>query len=212
MRRDFVKAIAAAALVATMALPAMAGSLSPGNFNLWTTCGGVNPYDGSGGVIVPVGSSSCGTSYQAAQQNGGQSASGFQFYGCFKGGTSAPNGSNEESVFIADDVSSFTGHEMGFQKTLNDNALKAYLQTPGGGFYYTTLTVGDNGYHTYKCVVNTSNHNQVDYYIDGVYKASLNDGQNYYGLWYYMVGTTHRLSSGWNSSGEQIEMYSMQTF
>ena len=63
-------------------------SLGQGAFNLWTTCG-TAPYDisGTNGICVPVGN--CSSSIDAAQESNGQNATGFQFNGCFKGGTSA---------------------------------------------------------------------------------------------------------------------------
>jgi len=212
MRYNLLSSIAATVLVAGLAIPSFAGTIGTGAFSLWTTCGGVNPYIGSGGVIVPVGSSGCSVSVQAGQQNGGQSAGGYQFTGCFKGGSSAPNGSNEEAVFLTDDVSSWSGHEFGFVKTLNDNSLKAYLQ--GGGHYiWRVISTGDNGYHTFKCQCQSGNHSAVDFYVDGSYKFTLtNSGSNYWYNWDYFVSTTHRESSGWGSSGEQIETYSMSTW
>lgn len=188
-------------------------ALPPGAFSLWQSCT-TKPYliSGTDGICVPVGGTECGTNYVGAQQNGGQYATGLQFNGCFKGGVNAPDGSNEMAVFICDDVSSWTGREMGFVKTLNDNALKAYLQSPGK-YIYQTLSISDNGYHTYKCQVQSGDHSKVDFYVDGVYKLTLqNPGIDYWNKWYYFVGTTHRTSGGWSSGGQQIEMYSMTAY
>jgi hypothetical protein len=179
-------------------------------FSLWGTCNG-NPYyiSGTDGVCVPLGN--CSTDIDAAQQNGGQAATGFQFTGCFKGGTSANSSASEEAVFLADNVSQWNGNEMGFVKTLNDNALKAYVQ--GGGNYYTYLiSVGDNGYHTFKCQARSSNHSMVDFYVDGTYKCTLtNSAGSYWGNWFYMVGTNHWYG-GSSNAGQQIEMYDMTTY
>jgi hypothetical protein len=184
-------------------------SLGQSAFSLWGTCNG-SPYDisGTNGICVPLGN--CSTDIDAAQQNGGQSATGFQFNGCFKGGTSASSSASEEAVFMADNVSQWNGDEMGFVKTLNDNALKAYLQ--GGGQYITqVLSVGDNGYHTFKAQAR-SNNTQVDFYVDGTYKCTLtNNSGHYYGNWYYMVGTNHWYG-GSSNTGQQIEMYNMTTY
>jgi hypothetical protein len=187
-------------------------AIGSGSFSLWQSCT-TKPYLYSTGIIVPVGGTECSTNYVGAQQNGGQYASGMSFYGAFKGGSNAPNGSNEMAVFICDNVSTWTGREMGFVKTLNDNALKAYLQSPGGVYIYRTISVGDNGFHTYKCQVNSGDNTKVDFYVDNVYKFTLqNPGVSYKNLWYYFVGTTHRNSGGWSSSGQQVDMYNMTTY
>jgi hypothetical protein len=179
-------------------------------FNLWGTCNGM-PYliSGTNGIAIPVGN--CGTDIDAAQQKTGQTATGLQFNGAFKGGTSASSSASEQAVFLADNVSQWNGNEMGFVKTLNDNALKAYLQ--GGGQYYTqVLSVGDNGYHTYKCQAKSGNVHQVDFYVDGTYKCTLtNNSGHYWNNFYYFVGTNHWYG-GSNPSGQQIEMYNMTTY
>lgn len=179
-------------------------------FSLWGTCNG-HPYNisGSDGICVPLGN--CSTDIDAAQQNGGQNATGLQFYGCFKGGSSASSSASEEAVFLCDNVTQWNGNEMGFVKTLNDNVLKCYLQG-GGQYVYQAISTGDNGYHTFKCQAKSSNVHQVDFYVDGVYKLTLtNNSGSYYGNWYYFVGTNHWYGGGSNT-GQQIEMYSMTTF
>jgi hypothetical protein len=204
--RDADKDLAPATLKSTLPRAAVPQS----SFSLWGTCDG-HPYDISGtdGICVPVGD--CSTDIDAAQQNGGQSATGFQFNGCFKGGSNANSSASEEAVFLADNVSQWNGDEMGFVKTLNDNALKAYVQ--GGGNYYTYLiSVGDNGYHTFKAQARSSNHSMVDFYVDGNYVCTLtNNSGSYYGNWFYMVGTNHWYG-GSSHSGQQIEMYDMTTY
>lgn len=206
----------AAAIVLTLSLVSgsFAGSLSINDFNLWAS-GSTRAYNiGTTGICVPVGGTEVVPNYVAAQQNGGQSANGMEWYGCFKGGSNAPNGAQEMAVFICDDVTNWTGREMGFLKTLDDNVIKAYLQGPGGVFKYSVVLTNDNGYHTFKAVVRDSSHpDTVDYYVDGAYKCTLtNPGVSYWNRWYYFVGTTHRTVGGWSSSGYQIEMYNMQTF
>lgn len=179
-------------------------------FSLWGTCNGAPYYiSGTNGICIPVGN--CSTDIDAAQQNGGQSATGFQFNGCFKGGTSAYSSASEEAVFLADNVSQWNGDEMGFVKTLNDNSLKAYLQ--GGGNYITRVVLNnDNGYHTFKCQARSDNQSMVDFYVDGNYVCTLtNNSGHYYGNWFYMVGTNHWYG-GSDNSGQQIEMYNMTTY
>ncbi|TWV90006.1 hypothetical protein [Chitinophaga pinensis] len=179
-------------------------------FNLWGTCNG-HPYliSGTNGICVPVGN--CSTDINAAQQNGGQNATGLQFYGCFKGGSSANSSASEQAVFVCDNVTQWNGNEMGFVKTLNDNVLKGYLQG-GGQYIYQTISVNDNGYHTFKCQAKSNNTHQVDFYVDGTYKFTLtNNSGNYYNNWYYFVGTNHWYG-GNNPTGQQIEMYNMTTF
>ena len=202
--------IISALLLAVLNTPATANVISPNSFNLWGTCG--SPYLGSGGVIVPEGGSNCSVNMYGAVQNYAQQAGGFNYYGCFKGGSNAPSSSNEEAVFLTDDINNWTGHEFGFVKTLNDNSLKAYLQ--GGGNYITrVLSNGDNGYHTFQCQCQSGDHSKVDFYVDGVYKFTLqNPGSSYWYNWDYFVGTTHRTSGGWSSTGQQIEMYSMNVW
>ena len=182
-------------------------------FSLWQSCS-TKPYliSGTNGICVPVGGTECSSNYLGAQQNGGQSATGMSFTGCFKGGSNAPDGSNEMAVFVADDVTNWTGHEMGFVETLSDHTLKGYLQ--GGGHYiYQVISTNDNGYHTFKCQAESGDHSKVDFYVDGAYKFTLqNSGSSYSGNWFYFVGTTHRTSGGWSSTGQQIEMYSMTTY
>jgi hypothetical protein len=210
----FSSVVTALVLAFSLAVNSFAGSLSIGNFSLWAT-GSTKAYNiGTTGICVPMGGTEVVPNYVGAQQNGGQTAHGLQWYGCFKGGKTAPNGAQEMAVFICDNVSSWTGREMGFLKTVNDNVIKAYLQGPGGVYKYSAVLSNDNGYHTFKAVVRDSSHTDtVDYYVDGVYKCSLsNPGTNYWNQWYYFVGTTHRTVGGWSSSGYQIEMYSMQTF
>ncbi|HEX8021746.1 hypothetical protein [Mucilaginibacter sp.] len=179
-------------------------------FSLWGTCNGM-PYNisGTNGIAIPVGN--CSTDIDAAQQSTGQNATGFQFNGCFKGGTSASSSASEQAVFICDNVTQWNGNEMGFVKTLNDNALKGYLQ--GGGQYITqVISVGDNGYHTFKCQARSGNVHQVDFYVDGTYKFTLtNNSGTYWNNWFYFVGTNHWYG-GSSNTGQQIEMYNMTTF
>ena len=185
-------------------------------FNLWDNNGCVLPYyiSGTNGISVPL--SSC-TINNAAQQKTGQTASGLQFNGAFKGGKSANSGASEEAVFLADNVSSWTGNEMGFVKTLDNNDLKAYIQHGTGGgsveYRYQVVLTNDNGYHTFKCQARAANHNMVDFYVDGTYKCTLTStqGGSYYGNFFYFVGTNHWYG-GSNPSGQQIEMYNMTTF
>jgi hypothetical protein len=188
-------------------------ALSNTAFNLWQT-GLTKPYliSGSNGICVPVGGTELDTNYVGAQQNVGQYATGLQFYGCFKGGSNAPDGSNEMAVFITDDVTNWIGHEMGFVKTLNDNTLKAYVQG-GGNYIWQVISTNDNGYHTYTCQCDSDNHSMVVFYVDGAYKCTLqNPGSSYWNNWDYIVGTTHRTSGGWNSTSQQIEMYNIVTY
>jgi hypothetical protein len=185
-------------------------SLGQGAFSLWGTCNG-HPYDisGTNGICVPLGN--CSSDIDAAQESSGQTASGFQFNGCFKGGTAANSSASEEAVFMADNVTQWNGDEMGFVKTLNDNALKGYLQ--GGGNYITqVISVGDNGYHTYKCQARSTNVHQVDFYIDGNYAFTMtNNSGHYWENFDYFVGTNHWYGGG-NNAGQQIEMYNMVTY
>lgn len=184
-------------------------AIGQSSFNLWATCNG-HPYliTGSNGICIPLGN--CSSDNDAAQQSGGQNATGFQFYGCFKGGTAASSSASEEAVFMCDNVTQWNGDEMGFVKTLSDNALKAYVQ--GGGQYLTrVISLNDNGYHTFKAQA-SSNNTQVDFYIDGAYNCSLtNNSGHYFNNWYYMVGTNHWYG-GSDNSGQQIEMYNMVTY
>jgi len=185
------------------------GALGQSAFNLWTTCGSA-PYliSGTNGICVPVGN--CSSSVDAAQESNGQNATGFQFYGCFKGGTSA-TAYAEESVFLCDNDTQWNGDEMGFVKTLTDNTLKAYLQ--GGGNYITqVISTGDNGYHTFKVQAESGNVHAVDFYIDGTYKFTMtNNSGHYYNNFDYFVGTNH-WAGGSNPTGQQIEMYNMTTY
>jgi hypothetical protein len=115
------------------------------------------------------------------------------------------------AVFICDNVTTWTGREMGFVKTLNDNTLKAYLQSPGQ-YIWRVISSGNTGFHTYKCQVNPTYNDRVDFYVDNVYQFTLqNPGVNYRNQWYYFVGTTIRRDAGWNSTGQSIDMFSMQT-
>lgn len=192
------------------------GTIEQNAFSIWGTCSD-HPYLilGSRGICIPVGGIECDTNYLAAQQSSGQSATGMQFYGCFKGGSNAPDGSNEMAVFVCTDVTNWKGFEMGFVKTLSDNALKAYIQGPGGIYDWHLISIGDNGYHIFKCLVENNDHTKVDFYVDGNSVGTLqntNPGANYWGGYYYFVGTTHRTSDRWNAGGQQIEMYNMTTF
>ena len=191
-----------------------ASSLSISNFTKWASGTTVAYNIGTTGIAIPEGGTEVNPNFVAAQQSSSQTAMGLQFYGCFKGGSNAPNSAQEMAVFICDDVTNWTGHEMGFLKTLNDNTIKAYLQGPGGVYKYTTVLSNDNNYHTFKAVVRDSSHtDMVDYYVDGTYKCTIqNSGVSYYNLKYNFVGTTHRTVGGWSSTGYQIEMYNMQTF
>jgi hypothetical protein len=179
-------------------------------FSLWTTCG-TAPYliSGSNGIAIPVGN--CSSSIDAAQESNGQNATGFQFYGCFKGGTSASSSASEEAVFLCDNDTQWNGDEMGFVKTLNDNSLKAYLQ--GGGNYITqVISNGDNGYHTFKAQAESGNVHAVDFYVDGTYKFTMtNNSGHYYNNFDYFVGTNHWYG-GSSNTGQQIEMYNMTTY
>jgi hypothetical protein len=194
-------------------LTAFAGSIGTGSFNLWWSCGPA-PYFGSGGIIIPV-ANQCSPAYSGAQQSYCQGTTGMQFVGCFKAGSAGAYSTiDQEAVFMTDNVSSWTGHEMGFVKWLNDGSLRAYLQAQGGSSKYYIISYGDNGYHTFKCQCRSASQNSmVDYYVDGNYVCTLsNSGNSYWGNCCYMVGTTQRHESGWNSSGWQVEMYSMQYF
>ncbi len=186
-------------------------SLGQGAFSLWGTCNG-KPYDisGTNGICVPVGN--CSTDIDAAQQSSGQNASGFQFNGCFKGGTAANSSASEEAVFMADNVTQWNGDEFGFVKTLNDNVLKVYLQG-GGQYVYHAISTGDNGYHTFKAQVRSSSApSTVDFYVDGNYVYTLTNSSGHYWENYdYMVETNHWYGGGSNT-GQQIEMYNMTTY
>jgi len=202
-------------------------SLGQGAFSLWGDCTDKPYLIGTTGICVPVATSlECATGglgspndLAAQQPNGqGQTANGFQFYGCFKGGSNAPDGTNEMSVFITDDVTYWSGDEMGFTETLNDHTLKAYVQTPkpGGGTYpldYKVISTNDNGYHTYKCAARSSAPGTVDFYVDGTYVTTVSSSYtgHYYNNYDYVVGTTHR-TSNWSSTGQQIELYSVTTY
>jgi len=189
-------------------------SIPQSAFSLWGTCTDLPYLISTNGICVPVGGTSCSSDDLGAQQpNGvGQDATGMQFYGCFKGGSNAPNGTNEMAVFITDDVTYWEGHEMGFVETLSDHTLKAYLQ--GNGNYYTqVLTTNDNGYHTFKCQCESGDHSKVDFYLDGTYKVTMpNAGSSYWNNYDYFVGTTHRTSNTWSATGQQVEMYNMTTY
>jgi hypothetical protein len=201
------------ACVVTASSSAFGGSIPTSAFNLWWSCNPA-PYFASGGICGPV-ASACSPAYSGAQESYSQSATGMQFVGCFKAGSAGAYSTvDQEAVFMADDVSGWTGHEMGFVKWLNNGTLYAYLQASGGSSKYYAISTGDNGYHTFKCQVRSaSQSSMVDYYVDGNYVCTLqNPGNSYWGNNYYMVGTTQRHESGWNSSGWQIEMYSMQYF
>ncbi|RYY08048.1 MAG: hypothetical protein EOP43_01280 [Sphingobacteriaceae bacterium] len=190
-------------------------AVSQSGFNLWSNC--LQPYNisGSNGICVPLGS--CNAQNNAAQQKTGQTATGLQFNGSFKGGTNANSGASEEAVFLCDNVSTWQGNEMGFVKTLDNNDLKAYIQHGIGNgqveYKYQVLLSNDNGYHTFKCQARSANHNMVDFYIDGNYKCTLSStqGGNYYGNYFYFVGTNHWYG-GSDPTGQQIEMYNMTTY
>lgn len=185
-------------------------------FSLWGTCSD-NPYiiSGATGICVPSGTIGCGSNYLGSQQSSGQTATGMQFYGCFKGGSKAPDGSNEMAVFVCTDVINWVGYEMGFVMTLNDNALKCYVQGNGAYNYFTLNSVINDidGYHTFKCQAESGDHSKVDFYVDSKLVCTLqNPNVNYFGDFYYFVGTTHRTSDNWSSTGQQIEMYNMVVF
>ena len=203
--------LAAAAFVLSAATPGMAGSIGTGSFNLWQSCS--TKASISGGIItVPEGGTECSSNFVGAQEKSSQSATGMSFYGSFVGGSGAPNSAQEMAVFVADNVSSWNGHEMGFLKTLNDNTTKAYIQG-GGHYYYQVVQTGNAGNHTYKCQVQSGNHSAVDFYVDGAYKCTLtNSGQNYWGNQYWFVGTTHRTQGGWSQGSDKITMSSMTTY
>ena len=202
-----------AACIIIVSTGALGGSIGTGSFNLWETCG-PNPYFGSGGICIPV-PSDCSPAYSGAQEASCQGTTGMQFYGCFKAGSGGAYSSvDQEAVFVTDNVSSWTGHEMGFVKWLNSGVLYAYLQAEGGQSKYYAISTGDNGYHTFKCQCRSSSQSSmVDYYVDGNYVCTLsNSGNSYWGNCCYMVGTTQRHETGWNSSGWQVEMYNMEYF
>ena len=184
----------------------------PGSaFSLWQSCS-TYPTRSGNYIEVPFGGTECSTNYVGAQQNGGQTASGMSFYGSFIGVSGAPDGAQEMAVFICDNVSTWTGREMGFVKTLNDNVLKAYVQSPGK-YIYATISTGNTGNHTYKCQVNPNNNSMVDFYVDNVYKLTLNNpGVSYKNMWSYFVGTTHRTVGGWSAGNSKITMSSMNVY
>lgn len=210
-----IKLIGALAGIITMTgLSAFgSGSIGTGSFNLWWDIGPA-AYVESGGICIPVPTGGS-VGYTGATENYSQSATGMQFVGCFKAGSAGAYSSvDQEAVFMADNVSTWTGHEMGFVKWLNTGVLYAYLQAEGGSSKYYAISTGDNGYHTFKCQVRSSSQSyMVDYYVDGNYVCTLqNSGNSYWENNYYMVGTTQRHESGWNSSGWQVEMYGMTYF
>jgi hypothetical protein len=135
-------------------------------FNLYGNCG-VNAYISGTAIVSPVGAA-CAPLFTGATEKYSQSASGFSFYGDFVGGSNAPDAYNEEAIFMADNISSWNGHEIGFVKKLNDNNLYGYIQSGGRGVYKLLyLTSGNTGAHTYKVLIPSGNHSQADYYIDG---------------------------------------------
>jgi hypothetical protein len=174
----------------------------------------VNAYISGTAIVSPIGSA-CAPLFTGATQKYSQSAAGFSFYGAFVGGNTAPDAYNEEAVFMADNISSWNGHEIGFVKKLNDNNLYGYIQSGARGVYKLLyLTSGNTGSHTYKVLIPSGNHSQVDFYIDGAYKGSLNSGtgENYYYINYWVAGTSHRVQSGWSSSGENVWFSSVNTY
>lgn len=194
-------------------LGAMAGSLPASDFSLWWSCD-PNPYDEGGGICIPV-ASDCSPAYSGAQESFSQNVSGMQFEGCFKAGSAgAYSTTDQEAVFVTDNWTGWTGHEMGFVKWLNSGTLYAYLQAEGGSSQYYAISTGDNGYHTFKCQCRSSSQSDmVDYYVDGNYVCTLTQsGNSYWEIKAEMVGTTQRHESGWGSSGWQVEMYSMEYF
>lgn len=190
-------------------------TLAPSAFSLWGTCSDMPYLISTNGICIPSGVTGCGSNYLAAQQSSGQNAIGMQFYGCFKGGNNAPDASNEMAVFLCTDVTNWNGYEIGFVMTLNDNTLKCYVQGNGVYNYYTlnSLINEPNGYHTFKCQVESADHSKVDFYIDSNMVWTLqNSDVDYWNNDYYFVGTTHRTSDNWNATGQQIEMYDMTAF
>lgn len=187
--------------------------ISPSALSLWGNCSPIPYVTNSTGICVPVGGTACIVNFLGAQERFCQAATGFEFYGSFTGGINAPSSAEEMAVFVADDVVNWTGHEMGFVKTLNDNALKAYLQG-NGRYLYFVISTGDNGYHSFRAQCRSpSQSDTVDYYVDGAKVGTLtNPGGSYWGNCFYFVGTTHRNYSGWSSAGQQIEMYRMTVF
>jgi hypothetical protein len=184
-------------------------------FNFWGNCSQPYNISGSNGICVPLGN--CSSQNNAAQQKTGQTATGLQFNGAFKGGKNANSGASEEAVFLCDNVSTWQGNEMGFVKTLDNNDLKAYIQHGIGNgqveYKYQVVLTNDNGYHTFKCQARSANHNMVDFYVDGTYKCTLTStqGGSYYGNYFYFVGTNHWYG-GTDPTGQQIEMYNMTTY
>ncbi len=209
------KTIGALVCATMFSLNTFAGgtSIAASAFNLWWSCDPA-PYLESGGICIPV-ADDCSPAYSGAQETSCQGTTGMQFYGCFKAGSAgAYSTTDQEAVFMTDNVSSWTGHEMGFVKWLNSGVLYAYLQAEGGSSQYHAISTGDNGYHTFKCQCRSSSQSSmVDYYVDGNYVCTLsNSGNSYWENCCYMVGTTQRHESGWSSSGWQVEMYDMEFF
>jgi len=188
-----------------------AAPISSTYFNLWGTHNDF-PYYREDGVVIPVGRRGTVDNYVGAQGQYSITSQGFSFTGVFWGKDNTPTSASEMAVFLSTDVITWEGQEFGFVKTLGDNVLKAYVQTPTA-YNYEVISTGNTGYNNYKAIVDSENTSLVHFYVDDEYVLSIwadSTSYNFYNQDYFMVGGTIRLDNPfWPSRNQQIEIYNV---
>jgi len=138
------------------------------------------------------------------------SLGGIELTAMFKGAAIAPNPYDEMVIFVANDIINWEGQEFGIRCSLKDNVLYGYVQDgngkPGGVSYFKNIPLGagDGSEHSYKILVQKTRDSYLfQFYIDNQITGKVNhsgflDHTTYK---YYVVMTTHRWESGWDSTG-----------
>jgi hypothetical protein len=138
------------------------------------------------------------------------SLDGIEFVATFKGAAVAPNPYDEMVFFVTDDISNWTSQEYGVRCSLKDNVIYGYVQDGNGKaggcsfFKNVPLGTGDGIEHTYKIIVqNLQSDHTFKFYIDNNLAGTITHSSflDYTAQTYYIVMTTHRWESGWDSTG-----------
>jgi hypothetical protein len=120
-----------------------------------------------------------------------------------------PLGSDDMVIFFADNITSFKGQEFGVRFVLKSDIIFGYVQDGPQYFTQVPLISHDGELHRYSIKVSRNGTNNIfTWSVDDVVKGSLIHPStiDYTKLAYWTVMTTHRLSNGWDSAGDYLQV------
>ncbi len=119
-----------------------------------------------------------------------------------------PLGSDDMVVFFADNITSFKGQEFGVRFIAKSGIIFGYVQDGPKYFTQVQLISNDGDLHRYSINISRDGTNDIfTWSVDDVVKGSLTHPStyDYTELLYWTVMTTHRLSNGWDSTGDYMQ-------